>query len=232
MEGRKTKGSQKIEMKRIENQDDRLVTFSKRRSGVYKKASELATLCGAEVGAVVFSPSGKPFSYANSSIDSIANRFLNGHRHHHQHHDNINDDIMNIDALDRSRHTIVEAYRQVRIDEMNKKHNELVSKLEVERERGKALQKRMKAKAEEISSSAEAGGSTGSTGSSSSSGSKSQLQGWWEAPFEELDLIGLSFMTFQILGFHKWILHFEVSHFLNEFAFLGFAMNFCTLGFR
>ncbi|KAL6281794.1 hypothetical protein ACE6H2_018675 [Prunus campanulata] len=195
MEGRKTKGRQKIEMKRIENQDDRLFTFLKRRSGVYKKASELATLCGAEVGVVVFSPSGKPFSYANSSIDSIANRFLNGHRHHHQHHDydhdqnhdNMNDDIMNIDAIDRSRHTIVEAYRQVRIDEMNKKHNELVSKLEFERERGKALQKRMKAKAKEISSSAEAAGSTGS----SSSSSKSQLQGWWEAPFEELDLKGL-----------------------------------------
>ncbi|XP_034217574.1 agamous-like MADS-box protein AGL29 [Prunus dulcis] len=169
MEGRKTKGRQKIEMKRIENQDDRLVTFSKRRSGVYKKASELATLCGAEVGVVVFSPSGKPFSYANSSIDSIANRFLNGHHHHHQHHDydhdqnhdNIDDNIMNLDAIDRSRHTIVEAYRQVRIDEMNKKHNELVSELEVERERGKALQQRMKAK------------------------------GWWEAPIEELDLKGL-----------------------------------------
>ncbi|XP_020419737.1 agamous-like MADS-box protein AGL62 [Prunus persica] len=169
MEGRKTKGRQKIEMKRIEDQDDRLVTFSKRRSGVYKKASELATLCGAEVGVVVFSPSGKPFSYANSSIDSIANRFLNGHRHHHQHHDydhdqnhdNIDDNIMNLDAIDRSRHTIVEAYRQVRIDEMNKKHNELVSELEVERERGKALQQRMKAK------------------------------GWWEAPIEELDLKGL-----------------------------------------
>ncbi|PQQ18233.1 hypothetical protein Pyn_13273 [Prunus yedoensis var. nudiflora] len=70
---------------------------------------------------------------------------------------------------------------------MNKKHNELVSKLEVERERGKALQKRMKAKAKEISSSAEAAGSTGS----SSSSSKSQLQGWWESPFEELDLKGL-----------------------------------------
>ncbi|XP_008240414.1 PREDICTED: agamous-like MADS-box protein AGL62 [Prunus mume] len=156
MEGRKTKGRQKIEMKRIENQDDRLVTFSKRRSGVNKKASELATLCGAE------------------------------HHDYDQNHDNIDDDIMNLDAVDRSRHTIVEAYRQVRIDEMNKKHNELVSELEVERERGKALQQRMKAKAKEISSSIEAAGS-----SSSSSSSKSRLQDWWEAPFEELDLKGL-----------------------------------------
>ncbi|ESR34581.1 hypothetical protein CICLE_v10006559mg [Citrus x clementina] len=37
MAAKKTKGRQKIEIKKIENEDDRLITFSKRRSGIYKK---------------------------------------------------------------------------------------------------------------------------------------------------------------------------------------------------
>jgi hypothetical protein len=40
MAAKKTKGRQKVELKRIDNQDDRLITFSKRRSGIYKNASE------------------------------------------------------------------------------------------------------------------------------------------------------------------------------------------------
>ncbi|XP_017192865.1 agamous-like MADS-box protein AGL62 [Malus domestica] len=40
MEAKKTRGRQKTEMKRIEKEDDRLVVFSKRRSGIYKKATE------------------------------------------------------------------------------------------------------------------------------------------------------------------------------------------------
>ncbi|MBA0881261.1 hypothetical protein Goshw_016791 [Gossypium schwendimanii] len=43
---KKTRGKQKIEIKKIENEDDRLISFSKRRFGIYKKISELSTLCG------------------------------------------------------------------------------------------------------------------------------------------------------------------------------------------
>ncbi|KAH1228055.1 Agamous-like MADS-box protein AGL62 [Glycine max] len=43
---KKTKGRQKIEMKKMRNESNLRVTFSKRRTGVFKKASELATLCG------------------------------------------------------------------------------------------------------------------------------------------------------------------------------------------
>ncbi|MBA0776189.1 hypothetical protein Gotri_011220 [Gossypium trilobum] len=35
--GKKTKGKQNIEIKMIENDDDRLITFSNRRLGIYKK---------------------------------------------------------------------------------------------------------------------------------------------------------------------------------------------------
>ncbi|KAG7963506.1 hypothetical protein I3843_09G121900 [Carya illinoinensis] len=144
-EGKRTRGRQKIEMKRIENEDDRLITFSKRRSGVYKKASELATLCGAEVAVVVFSPAGKPFSFGHPSVESVTSRFLN----------------QNPDPHGDRTHPLVEAHRRVRINELSQQYSELVNQLEVERERGKELQKLTKARPGED-------------------------KGWWEAPIEEL----------------------------------------------
>ncbi|KAK8589084.1 hypothetical protein V6N12_023490 [Hibiscus sabdariffa] len=74
--GKKTKGKQKIEMKLIEKEDDKVVTFSKRRSRIYKKINEITTLCGADILLICFSPSGKPFSFGHPSIESIAGRFL------------------------------------------------------------------------------------------------------------------------------------------------------------
>jgi hypothetical protein len=76
MAAKKTKGRQKVELKRIDNQDDRLITFSKRRSGIYKNASELVVLTGAEITVIVFSPSGKPLSFGHPSVESVINRFL------------------------------------------------------------------------------------------------------------------------------------------------------------
>ncbi|XP_059436448.1 agamous-like MADS-box protein AGL61 [Corylus avellana] len=129
-ESKKTKGRQKIAMKKIENLDDRLITFSKRRSGIYKKASELATLCGAQVAVVVFSPSGKPFSFGHPSVESVANRFLQK---------------ISPESGDTT-HPLVEAHRRLRISELNQNYCELVSQLEAERERGKVLQKLTKAR--------------------------------------------------------------------------------------
>lgn len=53
-------------MKRIENTSSRQVTFSKRRSGLLKKAFELSVLCDAEVGLIVFSTSGKLYEFSSS----------------------------------------------------------------------------------------------------------------------------------------------------------------------
>jgi hypothetical protein len=69
-------GRQKIEIRRIESDEARQVCFSKRRAGLFKKASELSTLCGADVAAVVFSPAGKAFSFGHPSVESILDRFL------------------------------------------------------------------------------------------------------------------------------------------------------------
>ncbi|CAL5047977.1 unnamed protein product [Urochloa decumbens] len=54
-EGKKTKGKQVIEIRRIENKERRQVTFSKRKAGVLKKLSELSLLCGAHAAVIIFS---------------------------------------------------------------------------------------------------------------------------------------------------------------------------------
>ncbi|XP_062192128.1 MADS-box transcription factor 23-like isoform X2 [Phragmites australis] len=68
-------GRGKIEIKRIDNTTSRQVTFSKRRSGLFKKAKELAILCDAEVGLVVFSSTGRLYDFASSSMKSVIERY-------------------------------------------------------------------------------------------------------------------------------------------------------------
>ncbi|XP_048132172.1 agamous-like MADS-box protein AGL61 [Rhodamnia argentea] len=120
MARRQTRGRQPTIMRQIENVEDKLITFSKRRSGIYKKASELATLCGSEVGVVTFSPAGKPYSFADQSIGSIANRFLGQNPPQN-------------DGAD----TLVESYRRLRIGKLNQQYDELVNQVEADKARGR-----------------------------------------------------------------------------------------------
>ncbi|KAI0518803.1 hypothetical protein KFK09_006239 [Dendrobium nobile] len=76
MNKKRSIGRQKIEIKPIKKEEARQVCFSKRRNGLFKKASELSTLCGAEICIVVFSPAGKAFSFGHPSVDVVAHRFL------------------------------------------------------------------------------------------------------------------------------------------------------------
>ncbi|PSS35087.1 Agamous-like MADS-box protein [Actinidia chinensis var. chinensis] len=62
-----------VQLKRIENKVSRQVTFSKRRSGLLKKAHEISVLCDAEVALIIFSTKGKLFEY---STDSSMKRIL------------------------------------------------------------------------------------------------------------------------------------------------------------
>ncbi|KAH7833587.1 hypothetical protein Vadar_007913 [Vaccinium darrowii] len=76
---KKNKGRQRVDVsQKMQNEGNRQVTFSKRRYGLFKKASELATLCGVELMMIVFSPTGKPYSYGHPSVDNIIDRFLTG----------------------------------------------------------------------------------------------------------------------------------------------------------
>ncbi|CAL9074209.1 unnamed protein product, partial [Musa textilis] len=58
-------GRGRVELKRIENKINRQVTFSKRRSGLLKKAYELSVLCDAEVALIIFSSRGKLFEFGS-----------------------------------------------------------------------------------------------------------------------------------------------------------------------
>ncbi|XVF45810.1 hypothetical protein PTKIN_Ptkin02bG0236800 [Pterospermum kingtungense] len=73
-----TKGRQKIEIKKLENESSRQVTFTKRRHGLFKKASELCVLCGANIGIVVISTRGRPFCFGHPDVESILGRYLSG----------------------------------------------------------------------------------------------------------------------------------------------------------
>nr|XP_016436438.1 PREDICTED: agamous-like MADS-box protein AGL29 [Nicotiana tabacum] len=77
MVSKKTKGRQKIAMKKIENKDDRFATFSKRRTGLYKKAGNLVSQCDVDIGIVLSSPTGKPFSFFHPTNDVVIARFQN-----------------------------------------------------------------------------------------------------------------------------------------------------------
>ncbi|XP_030467505.2 MADS-box protein FBP24-like isoform X1 [Syzygium oleosum] len=74
-------GRGKIEIRRIENKTTRQVTFAKRRAGLLKKTHELAVLCDAQIGLIVFSSSGKLFEYCSqsTSMQEIISKY-HGHK--------------------------------------------------------------------------------------------------------------------------------------------------------
>ncbi|KAK4284446.1 hypothetical protein QN277_001278 [Acacia crassicarpa] len=125
---RRSKGRQKIEIKKMENESNLQVTFSKRRAGLFKKASELCTLCGVEVAIIVFSPGEKAYSFGHPSVDTVLDRFLNG----------------GVPLVPPSASMqMMEAHR-LAVQELNAQLTDLLEELEVEKKIGKELNKKMK----------------------------------------------------------------------------------------
>lgn len=75
---RKSKGRQKIEMTKMTKESNLMATFSKRRVGLFKKASELSTLCGVQIAVIVFSPgfAKNVFSFGHPNVEGIIDKFL------------------------------------------------------------------------------------------------------------------------------------------------------------
>ncbi|KAF3679665.1 putative F-box protein PP2-B11-like [Capsicum annuum] len=73
---RKYLGHRKIPVEKIENETTRLVTFSKRKSGLYKKASKLVEKYNVDVGIISYSPNGKPYSFFHPTLDSVIGSFV------------------------------------------------------------------------------------------------------------------------------------------------------------
>ncbi|XP_058092240.1 agamous-like MADS-box protein AGL61 [Magnolia sinica] len=78
-------GKRKFPMAKIEKKSSLLVSFSKRRQGLFKKAFDLCSLTGSHIAILAFSPAGNPFTFGHPSFDSVIDRYVeqcsgsNGH---------------------------------------------------------------------------------------------------------------------------------------------------------
>nr|GMD92782.1 agamous-like MADS-box protein AGL62 [Ipomoea batatas] len=124
---RTSKGRQRVEMVKMQNENNLQVTFSKRRAGLFKKASELSTLCGVDVGIIVFSPGKKVFSFGHPSVEAVVERFLGGN----------NDDDPAVVASPTEQ--LIEAHRNARVRELSVELTRLEAMMESEKKRGEAI---------------------------------------------------------------------------------------------
>ncbi|KVI09688.1 Transcription factor, MADS-box [Cynara cardunculus var. scolymus] len=115
----KTKGRQKIEIVKITDDKSLAVTFSKRRSGIFRKFSELGTLCGAETAIVVFSPTGKPYSFGHPDVETIVDRYLVS-SHFVESHPNANTEALTRQLADMLGHLEVQEKIGKDLDEIKK----------------------------------------------------------------------------------------------------------------
>ncbi|XWS67525.1 hypothetical protein CRYUN_Cryun04dG0013900 [Craigia yunnanensis] len=125
---RKSLGRQKVEMVKMKVDSNLQVTFSKRRSGLFKKASELCTLCGAEIAIVVFSPGKKVFSFGHPELGNVIDRYLGRNP-----------------PETSGTLQLIEAHRNANVRELNMQLTEVVSQLEAEKMRGEELNQMRKA---------------------------------------------------------------------------------------
>ncbi|XP_047331654.1 agamous-like MADS-box protein AGL61 [Impatiens glandulifera] len=78
-------GKQKIEIKKIEKSNYRQVTFSKRRAGLFKKATELCVLTGANVLALVTSPGNRTFTFSSQpNPEDLLRRVIVPEKNHYE----------------------------------------------------------------------------------------------------------------------------------------------------
>ncbi|RDX84424.1 Agamous-like MADS-box protein AGL62, partial [Mucuna pruriens] len=125
---KKSRGRQKIEMKKMSNESNLQVTFSKRRSGLFKKASELCTLCGADVALVVFSPGEKVFSFGHPNVDAVIDRYM-----------------ARAPPPNSGTMQFIEAHRIANVNELNAQLTQINNQLDAERKRGEELDRLKKA---------------------------------------------------------------------------------------
>ncbi|XP_062079366.1 uncharacterized protein LOC133783744 [Humulus lupulus] len=131
---RVSRGRQKVAMVKMDNESNLQVTFSKRRSGLFKKASELCTLCGAELAIIVFSPGRKVFSFGHPSVELVIDRFLNPQNYR-------TTPQANSGTLQ-----LIEAHRNANVRELNQQLSHVTGQLDHERKRNNELKKARKAR--------------------------------------------------------------------------------------
>ncbi|XP_024641588.1 truncated transcription factor CAULIFLOWER D [Medicago truncatula] len=154
-------GRGRVVLERIENKINRQVTFSKRRSGLLKKAFELCVLCDAEVALIIFSSRGKLFQYSSTTdINKIIERYRQcryskpqaGNSLGHNESQNLYQDYLKLKAkyesLDRKqRHFHGEELEQLSMKELQRLEEQLDLTLTQARQQ---QMKKLMARAEEL----------------------------------------------------------------------------------
>ncbi|XP_019176892.1 PREDICTED: agamous-like MADS-box protein AGL62 [Ipomoea nil] len=139
---RTSRGRQRVEMAKIENKSHLEVTFSKRRAGLFKKASELSTLCGADVGIIAFSPSEKKvFSFGHPSVEAVVERVLGENNPAPP----VNETGGRVLAATEQ---FIEDHRNARVQELNMELTRLEAIFELEKKRGEAIDRAVEANRE------------------------------------------------------------------------------------
>ncbi|XP_065871874.1 agamous-like MADS-box protein AGL62 [Euphorbia lathyris] len=137
MAEKKGKGRKKLEMKKIENESNRQVTFSKRRSGLFKKAGELCTFTGAEIAMIVFAPIGKNvYSFGHPGVETLIDRFLSPNEP--QQPDSTSKFKMNA-AIQKRSNQLLKARQNATTQELYNESDQVMEQLEIEKKRGKEL---------------------------------------------------------------------------------------------
>ncbi|KAK2351991.1 agamous MADS-box protein AGL62 [Trifolium repens] len=75
---KKSSGRKKIEIKKLDKQSNKQVTFSKRRQGLFRKASELCVLCDVHAAIIVFSPANNLYCFGQPNTDAIVDSYVRG----------------------------------------------------------------------------------------------------------------------------------------------------------
>ncbi|KAE9608892.1 hypothetical protein Lal_00020276 [Lupinus albus] len=124
-------GRRKIEIKMVKDLNTRQVTFSKRRSGLFKKANELSIMCGCELAIVMFSHGNKPYSYGHPNVDAVAAKVL-------QKEPNSNSVQCNSSSNDE------------KLNKLNEELNDIMEQTYEEAKKGEALDKALEEKKKEL----------------------------------------------------------------------------------
>ncbi|KAF4382014.1 hypothetical protein G4B88_006646 [Cannabis sativa] len=123
------RGRRRVSMTRMTNESNLQVTFSKRRSGLFKKASELCTLCGVQIAIIVFSPGNKVYSFGHSSVNVVIDRYMNPEHYA----------MLMASQANSGTFQLIEAHRNATLRELNQQLTHITEQMESLKKRAKEL---------------------------------------------------------------------------------------------
>lgn len=115
------KGRRKIEIKRLEDKSKRLVTFVKRRDGLFSKMQALCSICGVQGAVLTFSEAQNAYVFGNPTVNTVVDRYLT--------------------ETSVAETTANERYNNEPVKEIKDKYAEALVRLEKERKCGQILDK-------------------------------------------------------------------------------------------